>query len=119
LVTKECQSCHGRGTKFVVDRVVQGQDYGPHEEGHNIVCKICNGTGKEIGLQIIVRGKDKSGKTTISKLIRDTLRKNGISCHWKDEDDNKWEVNYELDKRNLEALANKKDYVVDVVVDYR
>lgn len=42
-----CQECDGTGNKFVVDRVVQGQNYGPESQGHNELCRDCNGSGKK------------------------------------------------------------------------
>lgn len=42
----KCQRCDGRGSRFVTDRVVQGQDYGPHTEGHDETCRACSGEGE-------------------------------------------------------------------------
>ncbi len=40
-----CKSCGGDGRRYVVDRVVQGQDYGPETEGHYETCPQCGGSG--------------------------------------------------------------------------
>jgi len=48
----KCDKCHGRGEKFVVDRVVQGQDYGPEVEGHDEICLECDGSGQVPPLQV-------------------------------------------------------------------
>lgn len=42
----KCDVCKGKGQKYVVDRVVQGQDYGPSTEGHHERCWKCNGEGE-------------------------------------------------------------------------
>lgn len=46
LVQADCGECEGTGKSFVVDRVVQGQSYGPEPEGHYEKCSECGGTGK-------------------------------------------------------------------------
>ncbi len=38
---EKCSYCDGSKRKFVVDRVVQGQDYGPETEGHYESCPYC------------------------------------------------------------------------------
>lgn len=55
LFKARCTSCGGDGRKYVVDRVVQGQDYGPETEGHYETCPQCGGSGvvlpkKEVGV---------------------------------------------------------------------
>lgn len=41
-----CEQCKGKKQIWVKDGVVQGQDYGPHEEGHYETCAACNGKGE-------------------------------------------------------------------------
>ena len=42
----KCLKCKGEGKVWIVNRVVQGQDYGPSEEGHYEKCGNCSGTGE-------------------------------------------------------------------------
>ena len=42
----KCKNCRGSGSVYVVDRVVQGQDYGGETEGHSERCSSCSGTGE-------------------------------------------------------------------------
>jgi len=42
----KCDKCGGDGRIYIVDRVVQGQDYGPETEGHYEKCSKCGGKGK-------------------------------------------------------------------------
>ena len=43
---KDCSACDGKGERFIVDRCVQGQDYGPETEGHIEICSQCKGKGR-------------------------------------------------------------------------
>lgn len=38
---ERCARCGDSKQIFIVDRVVQGQDYGPETEGHYIACPSC------------------------------------------------------------------------------
>lgn len=68
LFNARCRNCGGDGRKYVIDRVVQGQDYGPETEGHYVACPQCGGSGvllsKEGGLRM---------NETFRKLISEKL----------------------------------------------
>lgn len=48
LGTQQCRRCRGLRKIFKIDRVVQGQSYGPESESHTENCPECGGSGATV-----------------------------------------------------------------------
>lgn len=84
----KCDKCNGEGGKYVVDRVVQGQDYGPETEGHRERCPWCGGKGEvppfDMNEQEVLQVLGKVGAVVTDSHIVYTSGKHGTAYVNKD-----------------------------------
>lgn len=84
----KCDICKGKGTRYVHDRTVQGQDYGPQEEEHYERCWKCSGSGEippyDMNEQEVLEVLGKAGAVIVDSHIVYTSGKHGSAYVNKD-----------------------------------